>query len=85
MQTQPDWDFLLDTALIHHWMWTRGDFERAGEVRLRVQQFGATPEARQRLRVEVTIDRPAPTETAADADVPTGTVTSINERRQRLA
>ncbi|WP_228509886.1 hypothetical protein [Curtobacterium sp. VKM Ac-2884] len=85
MLTQPDWDFLLDTALMHHWMWTRGNFELAGEVRLRVQQFGATPEARQRLRVDVTVDRPAPTDADVEEDGPTGNVSSIDERRQRLA
>lgn len=86
MQTQPDWDFLLDTALMHHWMWTRGNFELAGEVRLRVQQFGATPEARQRLRVDVTVDRPAPTEAEVETDDgPGGNVSSIDDRRKRLA
>lgn len=84
MLTQPDWDFLLDTALIHHWMWSKGDFERAGEVRLRVQQFGATPEARQRLRVDVTIDRPDPTEAPAEAEQ-TSNVSSLDDRRARLA
>lgn len=85
MLTQPDWDFLLDTALIHHWMWATGDFERAGEVRLRVQQFGATPEARQRLRVDVMVDRPAPTEAEVEADAPAANVSSIEDRRKRLA
>jgi hypothetical protein len=85
MLTKPDWDFLLDTALMHHEMWTRRQFDLAAEVRLRVQQFGATPEARQRLRVDVTVDRPAPTEAEVDVDAPTGNVSSIAERRQRLA
>lgn len=53
MMTAPDWDFLLDTALMHHHMWTSGSFEQAAEVRLRVQKFGATPEDRSRLRVEI--------------------------------
>lgn len=55
MMTQPDWDFLLDTALMHHEMWRTRKFELAGEIRLRVQQFGATPEARARLRLEVAV------------------------------
>lgn len=49
--TETDWSFLLDTALMHHNMWTMGRFELAGEVRLRVQKFGATPEDRARLRM----------------------------------
>ena len=49
--TDTDWAFLLDTALMHHSMWTLGRFELAGEVRLRVQKFGATPEDRARLRM----------------------------------
>lgn len=83
MLTEPDWDFLLDTALIHHWMWSKGDFERAGEVRLRVQQFGATPEARLRLRVDVMVDHPEPVEVAGELE-PTANVASIAERRARL-
>ena len=49
--TETDWSFLLDTALMHHNMWVNGRFELAGEVRLRVQKFGATPEDRARLRM----------------------------------
>jgi hypothetical protein len=85
MLTQPDWDFLLDTALMHHWMWTRGNFELAAEVRQRVQQFGATPEARQRLRVDVTVDRPTPTESEVEDDEVATNVSSIDSRRQRIS
>ena len=46
-----DWDFLLDTALMHNAMWTKGRWELAAEVRLRVAKFGATPEDRARLRI----------------------------------
>lgn len=45
-----DWDFLLDTALIHAKFW-RGDTSVAGELRLRVAKFGATMEDRARLRM----------------------------------
>lgn len=48
--TQSDWDFLLDTALIHAEMWA-GNLGVAGELRLRVAKFGATPEDRARLRI----------------------------------
>lgn len=57
---QTDWDFLLDTAAMHHAMWTKGRFEFASELRLRVAKLGATPEDRARLRMKVTDpDKPA--------------------------
>lgn len=45
-----DWDFLLDTALIHARYW-RGDTSLAAELRLRVAKHGATMEDRARLRM----------------------------------
>lgn len=48
-----DWDFLLDTALMHHTMWSKKRWEFASELRLRVAKFGATPEDRARLRMRV--------------------------------
>lgn len=50
--TQTDWDFLVDTALLHARFW-EGDAKVAGELRLRVAKFGATPEDRARLRMQV--------------------------------
>jgi hypothetical protein len=58
--TESDWDFLLDTALLHARMWL-GDAKIAAEVRLRVAKFGATPEDRLRLRMQV--DAPDPEQT----------------------
>jgi hypothetical protein len=56
-----DWDFLLDTALMHHTMWLKGRWEFAAELRLRAAKFGATPEDRARLRMQVTeSDQPKP-------------------------
>lgn len=49
--TESDWSFLLDTALMHHAMWEKGQWTLAAEVRLRVAKFGATPEDRARLRM----------------------------------
>lgn len=46
-----DWDFLLDTALIHARLWS-GEMSAAAELRLRVAKFGATPEDRARLRMQ---------------------------------
>lgn len=48
--TATDWSELLDTAVIHARFW-RGDVKMAGELRLRVAKFGATPEDRARLRI----------------------------------
>lgn len=49
--TSTDWSFLLDTALMHHAMWSKSQWTLAAEVRLRVAKFGATPEDRARLRM----------------------------------
>ncbi|MGY1439622.1 phage terminase small subunit [Streptomyces reniochalinae] len=46
-----DWDFLLDTALIHARLWS-GEVSAAPELRLRAAKFGATPEDRARLRMQ---------------------------------
>lgn len=48
---ETDWSFLLDTALMHDAMWSKGQWTLAAEVRLRVAKFGMTPEDRQRLRM----------------------------------
>lgn len=79
MLSQPDWDFLLDTALLHHVMWTKGRWEFASEVRIRVAKFGVTPEDRMRLRQDIAV----PDATAA-GDAPGASVTSIESRRSRI-
>ncbi|MGC0365017.1 hypothetical protein ABH922_003001 [Rhodococcus sp. 27YEA15] len=48
--TSTDWSELLDTAVLHARFWN-GDVKMAGELRLRVAKFGATPEDRARLRI----------------------------------
>lgn len=50
--TETDWDFLLDTALLHA-AFVRGEYKHAGELRLRVAKMGATPEDRARLRIDL--------------------------------
>jgi hypothetical protein len=55
MVTEVDWYYLLETALMHHSMWTTKRFELAAEVRMRVSKFGATPEDRARLRIDIEI------------------------------
>lgn len=80
MMTEPDWDYLLDTALLHHQMWMSGgkNSERAAEIRLRVATFGATPADRARLRMEIEIPEEFPVGTRGD------NVTSIKDRRSRI-
>lgn len=63
--TAVDWEFLLETALLHARFWG-GDSSVAGELRLRVAKFGATPEDRMRLRIDFVDVEPPP------ADAPTG-------------
>ncbi|MCB1289497.1 MAG: hypothetical protein KDB47_17780 [Mycobacterium sp.] len=46
-----DWDFLLDTALLHAQVWGDGDMRGLAELRLRVAKMGATSEDRARLRI----------------------------------
>jgi len=50
--TDTDWSFLLDTALLHAEFWL-GDHSVASELRLRAAKFGATPEDRARLKIDV--------------------------------
>lgn len=50
--TATDWDFLLDTAVLHNELWS-GNTGVAAELRLRVAKFGASPEDRLRLKVEI--------------------------------
>ena len=47
-----DWDFLIDTAMLHTEMWN-GSPGLAAEIRLRVGKLAGTPEDRLRLRLEV--------------------------------
>jgi hypothetical protein len=49
--TGTDWSFLIDTALMHHAVWAKGQWTLAAELRLRVAKMGATPEDRARLRI----------------------------------
>lgn len=82
MLTAPDWDYLLDTALLHHQMWMSGgkNSERAAEIRLRVATFGATVADRLRLRLEIEVPEEYSVGNAKNSNV-----TSIDDRRSRLA
>lgn len=80
MMTDPDWDYLLDTALMHHQMWESGgkNSERAAEIRLRVAAFGATPADRARLKIEIEVPEDFPIGSRGD------NVVSIDGRRKRI-
>lgn len=81
MLTEPDWHFLLDTALMHHNMWENGRWDFASEVRLRVAKFGATPEDRLRLHLEIDQE----IENNGSVGNAEANVTDIKSRRARLA
>jgi hypothetical protein len=71
--TDTDWDFLVDTALLHAEMWG-GNLAVAAELRIRQAKFGATPEDRMRLKIIVDTD-------ITDAKSPSATVPSDRKRR----
>lgn len=49
--TVHDWDYLMDTAVIHAKHWMGLDMKAGGELRQRLAKFGVTPEDRARLRI----------------------------------
>lgn len=81
MMTEPDWHFLLETALIHHNMWKNGRWEFASEVRMRCAKFGATPADRKALRIEVDVPEVFP---VGESKASPENMTSINDRRSRM-
>lgn len=48
-----DWQYLMDTAILHAKHWLGLDSKAAGELRQREAKFGTTPEDRARLRIIV--------------------------------
>ena len=90
MMTEPDWQYLLVTARVHHEFWSSGRWELAAELRLREKEFGATPEARARMGVEIGVKMPTSEtgtrQSATTASSDSATVTQIDpKRRQRVA
>lgn len=67
--TQHDWDYLLDTAVLHAQFWLGlGSVKVAGEIRQRLAKFGVTPADRARLRIMfVTADEAEEAKRRADA------------------
>jgi len=82
MVTDVDWDYLLDTALMHHVAWMSGgkNSERFAEIRIRLAAFGATYADRQRLKWEVDVP-----EEHSVGNKRGGNVTDIDDRRKRIA
>lgn len=78
---EPDlgWQFLIDTALMHHTMWEKGRWEFASEVRLRVAKYGATPEDRMRLKVKIATPDSG---TSGQSDTPAAT--TARRRNMRI-
>ena len=82
MMTEPDWHFLLETALIHHNMWKNGRWEFASEVRMRGAKLGVTPADRRALKLEIEVPEEYPVgKTAKTPD----NMVSISDRRKRIA
>lgn len=81
MVTEPDWQFLLDTALIHHTMWSTGRWEFANEIRMRVAKFGSTPADRRALKFEIEVLEDFP----VGEGQPSNVSTMDAARRKRLA
>lgn len=85
MMTEPDWRYLLVTARIHHEFWSTGDMAIASELRLREQKFGATPEDRSRLRVEIGTGLPSPEQAKTAPAAAKSNVADMDaERRARV-
>jgi hypothetical protein len=78
--TATDWSFLIDTALMHNSMWSKGQWTLAAEVRLRAAKFGATPEDRARLKLKVDEPNSGPQTPVQRPE----NVSDINSRRARL-
>jgi hypothetical protein len=70
-----DWDYLLDTAVLHAVFWL-GDRSVESGLRLRVAKFGATAEDRRRLRL--TVGEPA------SAPEPRPRARQVSNRKARL-
>lgn len=69
-----DWDFLLDTAMIHAEFWA-GNTAVGPELRLRVSKLGATEEDRRRLHVEAV----APVDPARKSSARYGRLSVVGE------
>ena len=95
LMTDTDWEFMLDTALLHNELWSPHDSattttkfgavsmtQLAGEIRQRVAKFGATYEDRKKLRMSVETPqmvKDAEAQIDADAEVLVDYASKLNE------
>lgn len=56
--TAVDWSEFEACAVLHHEFMKKRTFTLASEIRLRMQKFGATPEDRSRLGIEISSPTP---------------------------
>lgn len=68
--TDVEWNYLLETAFLQNRFW-EGNVAVAGELRLRAAKFGATPEDRARLRIQVTTADEVEDKAEARKSIPT--------------
>ncbi|MEO3857473.1 hypothetical protein [Acrocarpospora sp. B8E8] len=78
--TSTDWMFLIETAYLADAFFT-GDLKHAGELRQRMAKFGATPEDRARLRLQIKPHEDAAPETGPP-DEDTGHVVDFELYRE---
>jgi len=77
-----DWSELEACAVLHHEYMRKRTFTLASELRLRMAKFGATPEDRARLRIQLDL---LDGDEDSSIDPGSATVTAIASRRARLA
>lgn len=82
--TVHDWDYLMDTAVIHAKHWLGLDMKAGGELRQRLAKFGVTPEDRARLRI-VMVDADTAEEKAAKAAALNAKVPTTGNARRLTA
>ncbi|GAA3510025.1 hypothetical protein GCM10022234_00260 [Aeromicrobium panaciterrae] len=87
MEGEPaiSWSFMVDTAFMHHKMWTNGRWDFAAEIRLREAKYGIMPDDRKRLGFKYKPEPDAVEPTDQPAAGGKASVTSLEARRQRLS
>lgn len=61
-----DWDYLLDTAVLHAAYWADGELRHGVELRRRTENFGATISDRHRLQINTVKSAKEATSVTAD-------------------
>lgn len=87
--TELDWEYLLDTMILHLRLWADGDTTVMAELRLRLAKFFVTPEDRARGRIILAeadeADQGAGSPSAADARARRAQLRAIPSGETRLA